>query len=249
VLDRFIDAVVEAADGVGAALGSRKRIQLSVDEWNVWYLRRFQARPLPSDWPLAPSLAEDDYSVADAVVVGSLLIALLRHADRVTCACLAQLVNAISPIRAEPDRPAWRQTTFFPFARTARHARGAVIPLALEVPMVETAAHGPVPAVDGVATYDEASRSVSVFVVNRAVGEPVELDLSLEALAGLEVVEHVVVADDDPHLRNTTDAPTRFQPRRVPPAAVARGRCRVTLPAVSWSMVRLEPAGPGHHAG
>jgi alpha-N-arabinofuranosidase len=83
VLDRFIDAVVEAADGVGDALGSAKRIQVSVDEWNVWYLRRFQAQPLPGDWPAAPSLAEDDYSVADAVVVGALLISLLRHADRV----------------------------------------------------------------------------------------------------------------------------------------------------------------------
>ena len=45
VLDRFIDAVVEAADSVGDALGSAKRIQVSVDEWNVWYLRRFQAQP------------------------------------------------------------------------------------------------------------------------------------------------------------------------------------------------------------
>ena len=78
--------------------------------------------PPPGDWPVAPSLAEDDYSVADAVVVGSLLISLLRHADRVTCACLAQLVNVISPIRAEVGGPAWRQTTFFPFSRlTARH--------------------------------------------------------------------------------------------------------------------------------
>ena len=104
------------------------------------------------DWPVAPSLAEDDYSVADAVVVGALLISLLRHADRVSCACLAQLVNVISPIRAEAGGPAWRQTTFYPFSLTARHASGVVVPLALEVPMVDTAEHGPVPAVDGIAT-------------------------------------------------------------------------------------------------
>jgi hypothetical protein len=36
----------------------------------------------------------------DAVVVGSLLMSLLRHADRVAVACLAQLVNVIAPIRA-----------------------------------------------------------------------------------------------------------------------------------------------------
>ena len=241
VLDRFIDAVVEAADGVGAALGSTKRIQVSVDEWNVWYLRRFQAQPLPGDWPVAPSLAEDDYSVADAVVVGALLISLLRHADRVTCACLAQLVNVISPIRAEAGGPAWRQTTFFPFSLTARHASGTVVPLELDVPMVDTAEHGPVPAVDGVATYDAASHAVSVFLVNRNAAGPVALDLALDGIGGMHIVEHVVLADDDPHARNTTDAPTRVQPRRVVPAAAIEGRHPVTLPPVSWSMLRLEP--------
>ncbi|MDX6419117.1 MAG: alpha-L-arabinofuranosidase, partial [Trebonia sp.] len=35
----------------------------------------------------------------DAVVLGNLLMSLLRHSDRVTAACLAQLVNVIAPIR------------------------------------------------------------------------------------------------------------------------------------------------------
>ena len=38
----------------------------------------------------------------DAVVVGNLLISLLKHADRVTSASLAQLVNVIAPIMTEP---------------------------------------------------------------------------------------------------------------------------------------------------
>jgi alpha-N-arabinofuranosidase len=249
VLDRFIDAVVEAADSVGDALGSAKRIQVSVDEWNVWYLRRFQTQPLPGGWPAAPSLAEDDYSVADAVVVGALLISLLRHADRVTCACLAQLVNVISPIRAEAGGPAWRQTTFYPFSLTARHASGTVVPLALEVPMVDTAEHGPLPAVDGVATYDAASDAVSVFLVNRDAAEPVTLELALDCLGPMQIVEHVVLADDDPYARNTTDAPTRVEPRRVSPAAAIDGLHPVTLPPVSWSMLRLEPAAPTDAAG
>ena len=66
-------------------------------------------------WPVAPRLLEDSYSVLDAVVVGSLLISLLKHADRVTSACLAQLVNVIAPIMTEPRGDAWRQTIFFPF--------------------------------------------------------------------------------------------------------------------------------------
>ena len=68
----------------------------------------------------APALAEDEHDVADALVVGCLLITLLRHADRVRIACLAQLVNVIPPIRTVDGGPAWLQPTAYPFADVAR---------------------------------------------------------------------------------------------------------------------------------
>ena len=40
----------------------------------------------------------------------------------------------------------------------------------------------------------------------------------------------------------TTDAPTRVEPRGLSPAAAIDGLHPVTLPPVSWSMLRLEPA-------
>ena len=243
VLDRFIESVIEIADSVGTVLGSPKRLQLSLDEWNVWYLRRLQAQPLPTDWPLAPRMSEDDYSVADAVVVGGLLVSLLKHADRVTCACLAQLVNTISPIRAEPGGAAWRQTTFFPFSLTARHASGTAIPLELDVPLVDTA-HGAVPAVDAVATLDPPSGRASVFLVNRSPSQPVDMDLSVAGLGASGLVEHVVLADEDPYARNSQASPERIRPREVTLGPVESGRLSVSLPPISWTMLRLEPVEP-----
>ncbi|CAA9467338.1 MAG: alpha-L-arabinofuranosidase, partial [uncultured Rubrobacteraceae bacterium] len=38
----------------------------------------------------------------------------------VKVACLAQLVNVTAPIMTEPGGPAWRQTTFYPFAHASR---------------------------------------------------------------------------------------------------------------------------------
>ena len=72
--------------------------------------------------------------MADAVVFGNLMISLLKHADRVTSASLAQLVNVIAPIMTEPGGPAWRQTTFFPFAITSRLAQGEALELKLDAP-------------------------------------------------------------------------------------------------------------------
>ena len=122
-MDRFIDSSSPPPTTSGAKRRSTKQIKLSFDEWNVWYQPRFPGE-IGLDDPRAGPLIEDVYNVTDAVVVGSLLITLLRHADRVPIACQAQLVNVIAPIRTEPGGRAWRQTIFHPFALTARYARG-----------------------------------------------------------------------------------------------------------------------------
>src|SRR5690606_40006609 len=132
-----------------------KRINISFDEWNVWYQDRVASDIAKGDdWPVAPRLLEDRYNVADAVVVGSLLISLLRHSDRVHSASLAQLVNVIAPIVTEPGGRIWRQTTFHPFALTSRHAAGEVLRVELTTPGHETARFGDTPLVDAVATHD-----------------------------------------------------------------------------------------------
>ena len=63
----------------------------------------------------------------DALAFGGACISLLNHADRVKCACLAQLVNVIAPIMTETGGPAWRQTIFHPFAQMSRFGRGSVL--------------------------------------------------------------------------------------------------------------------------
>ena len=84
-MEFFIDTVVATADHVGHKKRSKKKMQLSFDEWNVWYLKDHQeAAEVNDEWSHAPRLLEDVYTVADAVVVGNLLMTLLKHSDRVT---------------------------------------------------------------------------------------------------------------------------------------------------------------------
>ncbi|MCL2316873.1 MAG: alpha-L-arabinofuranosidase, partial [Actinomycetia bacterium] len=137
-MDHVIETVTAIVDEVRDAGGKTKTIGLSFDEWNVWY-QTGPAVPAGAEWPLAPRIFENRYSVADAVVIGDLLITLLRHADRVKAACQAQLVNVIAPIMTVPGGPAWRQTAFHPFALMARHASGEVLRLAVDAPQIDTA--------------------------------------------------------------------------------------------------------------
>jgi alpha-L-arabinofuranosidase len=237
-MDRMIDAVTATADHVGARLRNRKKIQLSFDEWNVWYLKRFPGEDaLP--WRETPELIEDVYDLTDAVVVGSLLITLLRHADRVSTACQAQLVNVIAPIMTEAAGPAWRQTIFHPFAQTARHARGTVLRVEPSAPAVETERYGEVPALCATATWNEEAGEIALFAVNRSRTSSLDLTVDVRAFGGAGVIEHLLLSDEDRGAVNSAREPDRVRPRAVPAARAALGRVAVELPPVSWSLIRL----------
>ncbi len=186
-MDRFVERVVASADAVGAQRRSDKKITISFDEWNVWYLEtRFpgeQNLPIQRD---APRIIEDVYSGLDAVVVGDLLVTLLNHADRVPVACLAQLVNVIAPIMTEPGGEAWRQPTFHPFATTARLARGEALDLRVATPSYTTAKHGEVPVVTAAGTVSDDG-AAALFLTNRSsVAVEVVVDHLGSALAVTE---------------------------------------------------------------
>jgi hypothetical protein len=67
-------ACAGTADAARGRLRSKKRINLSLDEWNVWYQARFSMST--GDLVEAPELLEDIYSALDAVVVGDLLVSM-----------------------------------------------------------------------------------------------------------------------------------------------------------------------------
>ena len=241
-MDRYIEEVVAIVDEVADAKGTEKRVELSMDEWNVWYITRHEATFPPADWAEAPRIAEDAYTVADAVVVGSLLISFLKHADRVTSACLSELVNTIAPIKTEPGGEAWRESTFHPFALTARHARGRAVGLTIAGPSLETAAHGDVAALDGVAVVNDDSGAIALFVVNRHPTAAVELSLDLGSVPAVRVESALVLSDEDVHAVNTLAQPQRVRPAPLPDTRVDDASLRTRLPAVSWAMIRLERA-------
>ncbi|MBT2438620.1 alpha-N-arabinofuranosidase [Streptomyces sp. ISL-36] len=236
-MESFIEQVVATCDHIGARLKSEKRITLSFDEWNVWYQRRPNPHPV-EDWQEAPRLLEDVYTVTDAVVLGSLLIALLRHADRVAVACLAQLVNVIAPIMTEPGGAAWRQTTFFPFAQASRHGRGTVLDVRVQAPTYATKRFGEVPLLHATAVRN-GDGGVTVFAVNRGRSESLPLEVALRGLDLSRIVEHSVLADADPEARNTAADPERVAPRLVEGGTLSDGTLRTVLAPLSWNVIRL----------
>lgn len=243
-MDGFIKDVAAAIDATKARLKSKHEVFISFDEWNVWYLNEEPSKNPEGigNWPVAPRLLEDVYTAADAVVFGDLLITLLKNADRVHAASLAQLVNVIAPIMTEPGGPAWRQTTFYPFSLTAQLAKGGtVLEPKLASGTFDTPRYGEVPTVNSVAVRG-ADGSVNVFVVNRSLEATAEFEVKLPAGFEGTDIEAQTLHEDDILACNTLDDQNRVTLRANDSVAfdAASGTVRMTLPPVSWTAVRVK---------
>ena len=185
----------------------------------------------------APALLEDVYTFEDALVTGGMFLALLRRADRIKIACMAQLVNAIAPIMTQNGGPAWRQTTYWPFYHLSRYGRGTVLQSAGSLPLCDGGGYGAVPALDTLAVLMDDG-SVNVFVINRAQ-EPVVLRVDARAFGGLEIARHVQMTSPD--LLAVNDA---ANPQRVTPQEGAASRDgRIALEPLSWNVIFMRKRG------
>jgi alpha-N-arabinofuranosidase len=237
-MDAFISEVVATCDHVQAVRRSPKVMRLAFDEWNVWYQKASNAAP-QRPWERAPHLIEDDFTLADAVVVGSYLTTFLAHADRVAIACQAQLANIIAPIRTAPGGPAWRQSIFHPFALVAANARGVSLTVPVDAAEVPTARFGPVPAIQAAATWDEDTGRLAVFLVCREVREGVDGQVDVRSREDVRLAEHLVITDPDRRAVNSARDPDRVAPRPGK-SALTDGRLTAHLPPVSFHVLTLE---------
>ena len=101
------------------------------------------------------------------------------------------------------------------------------------------ARYGAVPVLDAVAVYSEEEGELSVFAVNRG-DEPLRLAMDLRDLDGMLPVRHTTVAAGaHPDAINTAEAPDRVLPVELAAPDLDGGRASVTLPAISWNLLRF----------
>jgi alpha-N-arabinofuranosidase len=241
-MERFIQSVVATCDYVQAKLRHKKVMALSFDEWNVWF--HSHTAPQPDRWSVAPPQLEDVYTFEDALVVGAMLITLLRHADRVKLACLAQLVNVIAPILTTPGGGCWQQTIFYPFYHVAQYGRGLALNMPIHSAHYANAEFGEVPYLDAIATLNPEDETLTVFALNRHPTQPLTLTSTGMDLKGYTVLEHLTLTHKDPKAQNTAAAPHTVIPRSANRATLQAGHLHAPLPKLSWNVIRLAKRPP-----
>ena len=245
-MDAFIRSVASICDYVKAKMHSKKSIHLSFDEWNVWYHSKSADEKLEK-WREHPHQLEDVYNFEDALLVGSLLITLLRHSDRVKVACLAQLINVIAPIMTS-DTGAWRQTIFYPYLHASTLGRGTVLNTLVQSPVYDSRTYGDAPYLDSVFVMNEEAGELTLFAVNKDLGEDMEVSCDLRQFEGYRVTEHIVLTHEDLKAVNTEQTPNTVIPHSNGHSALDGGRLTAVFGKHSWNVVRLTKTGaPGRH--
>lgn len=234
--ENFITSVVSICDYIKAKKRSKKQINLSFDEWNVWY----HSHGIQFDkWSKHPHQLEDEYNFEDALLVGSMLITLINHADRVKIACLAQLVNVIAPIMTS-DSGAWRQTIFYPLMQASNMGRGTVLKnIITDVPKYDAGRYTDVPVLDCSVIWNEEKESVTLFAVNKDLEEDLEVTCDLRQFNQYTLKSHIVLENNNLKEANTEKHPENVVPHNRGISSANDGILTAKLNRHSWNVITL----------
>jgi alpha-L-arabinofuranosidase len=203
-ISEVIDDRLTSMAGLSRALTLSRRprpaVPIAVDEWNVWY------RATPNAWDPAYNGLEESYDLADALVIAMHLNAFLRHARSVKMANLAQLVNVIAPMMTSGD-DLLLQSTYFPFELYSTTSGPIALDVGWSGDTFTGGDHTGVRYLDVSATLDEDLRRLAVYIVNRRIDGPTEVEIRLHpGRFGGDVDIHAVEGPA-PQARNTFEEP------------------------------------------
>lgn len=238
-MERQIAESLAVCDMVRGHKRSPKKLWLSFDEWNVWY-RTTSGDDVDGQRKEAPHLLEEVYNLEDALLIGGCINSLLRNADRVKLACLAQLVNVIAPIMTNASG-LFEQTIYYPYSWAIKFGRGDVLNLLVDSSTYEVEGLDQVPHVDVAGCLDHANGKLAMFVLNRDLSKSHDVEVVWEDATPARFNSGLLLTGDDLKASNSFAAPKRVAPQSFAAPTMSGGKSRFQIPArayavIQWSM-------------
>jgi len=237
-MEQQIAETLAVCDLVRGHKRSAKKLWLSFDEWNVWYRER-GGDALNGHEQVAPHLLEEVYNLEDALLVGGIINTLMRNADRIKIACLAQLVNVIAPLVTNANS-LLRQTIYYPYSWALQFAHGSALNLLVESPTYEASGLGQAPYLDVAATLDPKAGTVSMFILNRDLDKARAVEINWQDWMPNHVLGSTVLTGSDLKAFNTFESPHRVAPQPADKPSTTGGRTRLELPARSYTVIQWQ---------
>ncbi|HVZ66339.1 MAG TPA: alpha-N-arabinofuranosidase [Lacunisphaera sp.] len=206
----------------------QKRVGLVVDEWGVWT----DVEPGTN-----PGFLFQQNSLRDAILAAINLHIFQAHADRVTMANIAQMVNVLQAMILTDGDKMVLTPTYHVFEMLNVHQGATSLPLAVTSPDY-VIGDQKIPAVSASASRDAAG-VVHVSFTNADPHNAISVSCALEGLATKAVSGRVLTAPAITS-HNTFEAPHTVEPVAFNGARLADGKLSVELPAKSVVVLTLQ---------
>jgi alpha-N-arabinofuranosidase len=205
----------------------QKRIALVVDEWGVWT----DVEPGTN-----PGFLYQQNSLRDAIVAAVHLHIFQAHADRVTMANIAQMINVLQSVILTDKEKILLTPTYWVFEMFKVHHGATSLPLALAAPDY-TSGGKTIPAVSASASRGKDGR-IHLSLANCDATKPIALACSLTGVTAKTVSGRILTAPAINSI-NTFAAPHTVEPAAFQGAKLDNGALKIELPAKSIVVLEL----------
>jgi alpha-L-arabinofuranosidase len=206
----------------------KKLVRLVVDEWGTWY----DVEPGSN-----PGFLYQQNTLRDAIVAALNLHIFQRHADRVSMANIAQMINVLQAMILTDKAKMVLTPTYHVFEMFKVHQDGMFLPVELKTPDY-TSGSNKIPAVSASASRDAKSDVVYLSLVNTNPREPVSVKCKLSGFQPKTVAGRVLTAPEMNSL-NSFDAPNAVRPETFIGAQIEGDSLSLTLPPKSVVVLDL----------
>jgi alpha-N-arabinofuranosidase len=205
-----------------------KKVGLVVDEWGIWT----DVEPGTN-----PGFLYQQNSLRDALLAAINLHLFQAHADRITMANIAQIVNVLQAMILTDKEKMIVTPTYHVFEMFKVHQGATALPLTLTTPDY-VVGETKIPAVSASASRDAAGQ-IHVSLTNANPGTAITISAALAGVTAKSVSGRILTAPAVTS-HNTFTAPHAVEPAKFEGAALANGKLTINLPAKSVVVLTLE---------
>ena len=177
----------------------------------------------------------------------SVLLAFLRHADRVKVGCMT---GGLSTVAASDHDHIWHSASYYPFVQLMNWGRGVSMRTAVDCDTFDLpgyaidsnqqyADRNGLPYIDAAAALDAEKGELNIFVINRCWEAANLAELDVSSFQGWKLREHVRLYTEDPQAANTWEHPDTLVPEADSRSVLADGKISAELKPLSWNVFRL----------
>lgn len=210
-----------------------RKIKLIVDEWGCWH-------PDGSGPSKGKNLFEQQSTMRDALVAGITLNIFNNHADKVTMANIAQMVNCLHSLFLADEEKFVLTPNYFVFDMYKGHQNGLAVRTIVEAEEIVFSMGNreeKLPLLNCSASIKE--NKLTLTITNNHFDNPYEIKLIPVGANEGRVLRRVTLSAEDPHMYNDFDQPERIRPVEDYPEISGR-EIVLEIPKASINLIEIE---------